>query len=82
MEQVIGEYPKVMSRIEWKHAQLTTFIANLIRPSKFKVNVQYDTHGYVAVDWLDTPQFLNSVYHKVNQDSQFWIIYLSTPIRE
>lgn len=43
MEQVIGEYLKVMSRIEWKHAQLTTFIANLIRPSKFKVNVQYDT---------------------------------------
>jgi len=58
MEQVIGEYPKVMSRIEWKHAQLTTFIANLIRPSKFKVNVQYDTHRhthrYVAGDRLDT----------------------------
>ena len=54
MEQVIGEYPKVMSRIEWKHAQLTTFIANLIRPSKFKVNVQYDTHTdmWQLIGWI------------------------------
>ena len=50
MEQVIGEYPKVMSRIEWKHAQSTTFIANLIRPSKFKVNVQYDAHRHTHTD--------------------------------
>ena len=50
MEQVIGEYPKVMSRIEWKHAQLTTFIANLVRPSKFKVNVQYDAHRHTHRD--------------------------------